>query len=139
MMREDIRKKRVEEFGSFLYCPERDTICSFRDTEDGTCGRTECLHEDIEWLKLQERIAENRKKNSYPTEEPQTNIRTQNKTAKEILQRAIERKSAEARRCYKKGWTKKGDRLTYELIHLERKLKETEKQHDRFSNKKDNG
>lgn len=139
MMREDIRKARVEQYGSFLYCPERDTICSFRDTEDGTCGRAECLHEDIEWLKLQERIEENRKKNSYQPEEPQTNIRTQNKTASEILQRAIDRKSAEARRCYKKGWTKKGDRITYEIIYLERKLKGLGKNHDRYSNQKVNG
>lgn len=130
-MREDIRKARVEKYGSFLYCPEWDTICSFRDTEDGTCGREECLHEEPEWLELQERIEENRKKHTTKREEPQTNIRTQHRTRQEILQREIDRKSAEARRCYRKGWTKKGDRLTYEILHLERKLKEMERQHDR--------
>lgn len=121
-MIETIRQERIDKYGSFLYCPEWDTICSFRDTEDGTCGRTECLYEDPEWLKLQERIEERRKNRVTIPEEPQTNIRTQNRTDADILKESIWRKEAEARKCYTKGWTRKGDRLTYEIVRLRGKL-----------------
>lgn len=105
MMREDIRKRRVEEFGSFLYCPERDTLCSFRDNEMGICPRAGCILDDPDYKKLQKRINRNRQINeaNFVPEEPQTNIRTQNKTKQQIITEKIKREEALAERMYKKN------------------------------------
>lgn len=142
MMNEDVRKQRVAQYGSFLFCPEWDTVCDFRNTPDGSCGRSLCVREDPEYIRLQMRIEENRRRNEAmgvnAPEAPQTNIRTQNKTDKDLLKDLIWQKEKEARRCYERGWTRKGDSLTYEIIRLNTRLREMETQkNDRQGNRKD--
>ena len=61
-MNEELRKSRFREYGSFLYCPRKDCLCFGRDT-DQECKHAKCLLEDPEYLELQERIEENRRKN----------------------------------------------------------------------------
>lgn len=105
MMREDIRRARVEKYGSFLYCPDRDTLCSFLDNELAICPRVQCILDDPEHKALERRIKRNRvinEKNFVP-EEKQTNIRTQNKTKQQTVQERIKREEALAERLYKKN------------------------------------
>lgn len=62
-MREELRAAHVKKYGSFLYCPERDTICTFMDGawEHG-CSRTPCILDDPEDMLLQELISKNRRR-----------------------------------------------------------------------------
>lgn len=63
MMREDIRQVRVKIYGSFLYCPDRDTLCFAMDNEYGICERGICCLDDPEYQALQRRQKYNQKKN----------------------------------------------------------------------------
>lgn len=105
MMREDIRRARVEKYGSFLYCPDKDTLCSFLDNELAICPRIQCILEDPKHQAEQRRIERNRKKNmqNYVPEEKQANIRTQNKTRQQTILERIQREEALAARLYKKN------------------------------------
>ena len=68
-MNEELRKSRFREYGSFLYCPRKDCLCFGRDT-DQECKHAKCLLEDPEYLALQERIEENRRKNQMADIQP---------------------------------------------------------------------
>lgn len=63
-MREDIRKARVEKYGSFLYCSERDVLCFGMYNEYGICSRTPCCLDDPEYLAKKKRIRENIQRNA---------------------------------------------------------------------------
>lgn len=39
-MDEEIRKARSRQYGSFLYCPDRDCLCFGRETELQRCWRS---------------------------------------------------------------------------------------------------
>lgn len=58
-MREDIRKARVEKYGSFLFCPDRNVLCFGMYNEYGICSRTPCCLDDPEYVTKKEQIAEN--------------------------------------------------------------------------------
>lgn len=60
-MKEEIRKERVNKYGSFLYCPAKGCLCFGRET-DQKCKYPTCLLDDPEHLALQQRIKENQKK-----------------------------------------------------------------------------
>ena len=61
-MDEEIRKARSRQYGSFLYCPDRDCLCFGRET-DLECKHESCILDDPEYQALQKRIEENRKRN----------------------------------------------------------------------------
>ena len=105
MMGEDIRRARVKKYGSVLYCPDRDTLCSFLDNELAICPRIQCILDDPEHKALERRIKRNRiinEKNFVP-EEKQTNIRTQNRTKQQTVLDRIKKEEALAERLYKKN------------------------------------
>lgn len=102
-MREDIRIARVKKYGSFLYCPIGDTLCSHMDNEFGVCPKARCILKDPEYIERQKAIENARKKNAAGCvpEKPQTNIRTQTKTRQQIIQEKIEREEKLAERLYR--------------------------------------
>lgn len=63
-MNPEVRKNKVKKYGSFLYCPDRATLCFCCNTENGTCERGSCILDDPEYIALQRRIEENRAKNA---------------------------------------------------------------------------
>ena len=68
-MRENIRKERVEKYGSFLYCQNRDTLCFNINTPDGICEEKICCLDDPEYIALLQKIEKNRKKREKRKEE----------------------------------------------------------------------
>lgn len=123
-MNEELRKSRFREYGSFLCCPRKDCLCFGRDT-DQECKHAKCLLEDPEYLELQERIEENRRKNQMAEkkEEP-PRIRRQTKSRAQILEEEIQRKEKYARACYRSNRPRAGDNATYEIVRLRAKLRE---------------
>ncbi|MCI9598563.1 MAG: hypothetical protein HFE75_15040 [Firmicutes bacterium] len=126
------KRRTSEKYGSFLYCPKRDTLCFGQDLDesDGTCPYEACVLDDPEWQARQERIKQRQKelwdkhhKNRKEEREAAKNIRTQNKTSRELLAVEIERKKARMERCYRRGWTQQADKLGRELAEMERRLR----------------
>ena len=55
------RQEWLDKYGSFLYCPDRDTLCVHMDGKWPTgCELEICIKDDPEYQKLQERIERNR-------------------------------------------------------------------------------
>lgn len=125
------RKERVAEYGSFLYCPDKDTICSAMDNDDGICRRTLCYLEDPEYLKRQERIRRNveanarqeREKRIKENEVPPAAIRRQIKSSAQILEEQIRRKEEKARRLYRANKPRAADSVMREVMTLQARLR----------------
>lgn len=128
IMDEEIRKARSRQYGSFLYCPDRDCLCFGRET-DLECKHESCILDDPEYQALQKRIEENRKRNELKAlrENPNTShrqvIRRQTKTAAELLEERIRRKEQYARECYRANYPKRGDDIVYEIVRIRAKLR----------------
>lgn len=101
----EIREKRVKKYGSFLFCPMRSTLCFGRDT-DLECIHESCILDDPGYIKLQERISENRKN-------------AERKMKLKALDQEIEEKENYAKRCYRNNEPRKGDRMVKEVISLQ--------------------
>lgn len=55
------RQEWLDKYGSFLFCPERDTLCVHMDGMWMTgCERPQCILDDPEYQILQKRIEANR-------------------------------------------------------------------------------
>ena len=127
-MDEEIRKARSRQYGSFLYCPDRDSLCFGRET-DLECKHESCILDDPEYQALQKRIEENRKRNELKALRENLNtshrqvIRRQTKTAAEMLEERIRRKEQYARECYRANYPKRGDDIVYEIVRLRAKLR----------------
>ena len=127
-MDEEIRKARSRQYGSFLYCPDRDYLCFGRET-DLECKHESCILDDPEYQALQKRIEENRKRNELKALRENLNtshrqvIRRQTKTAAEMLEERIRRKEQYARECYRANYPKRGDDIVYEIVRLRAKLR----------------
>ena len=132
-MNEELRKAHVAEYGSFLYCPERSTLCVFIDGFwDMGCGREEgCILDDHGYqalMKKQEvnrlrrqRIEQERRKQE-PKELPQR-IRTQNKYPEDHIIDRIKRLEEESRVAYRRNRPRVGEAKLHEAILLRRKLR----------------
>ena len=58
---EEARRIHLETYGSILFCPKRDTLCSFMEGAWLVgCGRTTCILDDPEYQKLKQRQQERR-------------------------------------------------------------------------------
>lgn len=68
-MKEEIRKERMEKYGTITWCAERNTMCFGVLTEDGACKHEVCLHDDPKWLEQQERIERKREQSMKQTHE----------------------------------------------------------------------
>ena len=125
MMQPEIRKARVEKYGSFLYCPDRDTLCFGRYTEDGSCKHESCILDDPEYKDLQERIEKNRILNAQAEkkkEEPPAPIRRQTINREQQLIDEIKHKEEKAAWLYKKNWPGPADNAMYEAAMLKNQL-----------------
>ena len=59
----DLRRQHIKEHGSFLCCPDRDTLCVHMEGCWGKrkCDREQCILDDPKYIREQEQIEENRK------------------------------------------------------------------------------
>lgn len=132
MMQPKTRKERVAEYGSFLYCPKKDTICSEMDNDEGICGRQLCHLEDPAYLRLQERIRRNVAENAErerlqrlaEKNEKPAPIRRQTKTRTDILEEKIEQKESWARHLYKNNKPRAADSVMRDVMALRKQLKD---------------
>lgn len=113
-----------------LYCENRNTDCMQIYIGKGKCELDSCVLDDPDYQKKEAAKAQRRnelieKEKRHRKEEriAAKNIRTQRKTAEDMLREEIERKKKKMERYYTKGLTKKADRLSREIGHLERRLK----------------
>lgn len=127
MMQPEIRKARVKKYGSFLYCPDRDTLCFGRYTEDGSCKHESCILDDPEYIALQERIDKNRIINVQAEKEKKEDmpapIRRQTITREQQLIDEIKHKEEKAAWLYKKNWPGQADNAMYEAAMLKNQLR----------------
>lgn len=116
------KKERVKKYGSFLYCPKRNTLCMGQDyLGTGECKQTSCLLDDPEYRKKQQEREQRRKEN---WERAHREVAVKNRPRKyEYLEDEIKRKKQYMERCYRRGWTKMGDRISNEIAEMERRLK----------------
>lgn len=121
------RQQHIAKYGSFLYCPEHDTLCSSMEKtwETGcSCSRKPCILEDPEYQKLQERIRRNVARRQGKTkEEKQDNIRRQTKTWEERQLEKIHRLEAESRKAYRRNRPKVGEDKLHQAIILRAELR----------------
>lgn len=121
------RQQHIAKYGSFLYCPEHDTLCSSMEKtwETGcSCSRKPCILEDPEYQKLQERIRRNVARRQGETkEEKQDNIRRQTKTWEERQLEKIHRLEAESRKAYRRNRPKVGEDKLHQAIMLRAELR----------------
>lgn len=130
-MKPEIRKMKVEKYGSFLYCPAKDVLCFGTDTEDGTCRHDICLLDDPKYVKQQEQIEQRRKANAKREREerlkeikdPPAPIRRQRKGAADVIREQIDRKERFARTLYRENKPRKADRIMHEVMTLQAKLR----------------
>lgn len=127
----EIREERVKKYGSFLFCPEKNTLCFGTDTEDGNCKHEHCLLEDPAYIKKQkeidERIRENdrreREERRREAQEPPAPARHQRKSAADMLREQIERKERFARTLYRENKPRRADVVMHEIMTLQAKLR----------------
>lgn len=105
------RQEWLDKYGSFLFCPERDTLCVFMEGMYLTgCERETCIKDDPEYQRLQERIEKNRQKNAQEhrqekkaeKNDPAAPIRNQSK-AQESLKEQIEQLEKRAQNAWHRG------------------------------------
>lgn len=132
-MNEELRKAHVAEYGSFLYCPERSTLCVFIDGFwDVGCGREEgCILDDPEYQALLKKQEENRRRREridresreHEAKDQPQKIRTQNKYPEDHIMDRIKRLEEESRVAYRRNRPKVGEAKLHEAIVLRRKLR----------------
>lgn len=126
------RQQHIAEHGSFLYCPEHDTLCSFMEKtwETGCrCSRKPCIVEDPEYIALRKRQEETAAQREaaerrYRAEEMDAApIRTQNKSWEVLQREKIHRLEEESRQAYRRNWPRIGEAKLHEAILLRRELR----------------
>lgn len=133
-MIEELRRAHIEKYGSFLRCPERNVLCSFMEEAlcgSGKCEKDLCILDDPEYLKQQERIAENVKRNAERMKRereeekrnPPSPIRTQNKTDDDLIREKIRRLEEESKLAYSRNRPRVGEWKLHEAISLRRRLR----------------
>jgi len=133
MMQPEVRRERVEKYGSFLFCPKRETICFHINTPEGICERQICCKDDPEYIKQQNKIEENRRKNAEKEHlereaeklDPPTPIRRQTKSKIDLLEKTIAAKEKKAQQLYRSNKPKLADSMMQEVMILRRQLKQT--------------
>lgn len=125
MMRPEIRKQRIEAYGSFLHCPQRGNLCFGIDTPDGTCKHQSCILDDPEYVKRQQeidiRIQENAEKERLSKLREDDEKPAPIDQKKELAAR-VERMELAAQRAYKRNNPKEGDRLMQKALYLQAQL-----------------
>lgn len=105
------RQEHLNKYGSFLYCPKRDTLCDHMNGMWSTgCRLARCILDDPEYQRLQDRIEKNRQKNAQEhrqekkaeKNDPAAPIRNQSK-AEDRLRDQIEQVEEQARQAWSRG------------------------------------
>ena len=133
-MIDGLRKEHVKRYGSFLWCPDREKLCSFMEEalcRSGKCERDLCILDDPEYQKLKERQEKNRirrekiekAEREEEKRDPPAPIRTQNKTEIDLIKDEIRRLENESRMAYSRNRPKLGESKLHEAIVLRRKLR----------------
>lgn len=132
MMQAEIRKERIKKYGSFLWCPKRNTLCFGINTPDGICKKDICYHDDPEYIakqaEIDRRIQENAQRERIEKAKEEANkekhiIRRQTKTKQDKLNNEINRLESRIQRAYRRGRTREGEALTKELIRLNAEMR----------------
>lgn len=121
MNTEEARKEHLEKYGSILYCPERKTLCSFRDGMWMTgCERESCILDDPDYQALMEKQKRFRQKQVEEEqkrrreEQEAERIRDQRNQIQNYINRQqaeIQRLEEQSQRAYRNNWPKRGDDL----------------------------
>lgn len=109
---------RVQQYGSFLYCPLKDTLCFGRYTDE-ECAHDSCFLDDPEYKELRRRIDRNRMKRG--NEEPKPPEKAE-PTSEELAWKEIYKKEAMAKKLYRKNKPKLADGLMAEAMYMRGQL-----------------
>lgn len=124
-MNEELRMQRVREYGSFLFCPMRNTDCSYRET-DKECGREDgCILDDPEYQELQQTIERNRREQQKQKEKRSAFVPPSRPAARNRKAEAweeIHALEARASELYRKNKPKVADRLLADAMNKRRRL-----------------
>ena len=139
MNTEEARKEHLEKYGSILYCPERQTLCSFRDGMWMTgCERESCILDDPEYQALMEKQKRFRQKQVEEEqkrrleEQEAERIRDQRNQIQNYINRQlaeIHRLEEQSQRAYRNNWPKRGDDLFGRARRLRGELRQYMNEH----------
>lgn len=129
---EESRQEHIQKYGSFLYCPVRDTLCSNMEDEWKTgnkCCRQPCVLDDPDYIAMtkrqeiavKKRMAKERK--SREEEEDAAPIRMQRKTREEMLREKIRRLEKESTEAYRRNRPQIGHEKLNEAMILRGQLR----------------
>ncbi len=126
------RQQHIAQYGSFLYCPERDVLCSYMEDTWKTgcrCSRRPCVLEDPEYISLKKRQEETVAQRSaaekrYREEEKDAApIRMQSKSWEVLQEEKIRRLEEESRQAYRRNRPRVGEAKLHEAIMMRRELR----------------
>ena len=124
-MNEELRIQRCKQYGSFLYCPIRDTLCFGRYT-DSECCYDSCILDDPEYQALQKTIEQNRMKRSTQGKEKQPAYippsRPKKSTKEDEAWEEIRQKEEMAQKLYRNNKPKIADGLMADAMYMRRML-----------------
>lgn len=120
------RQERVKIYGSFLYCPKKDVLCSIMDSDDGICTKELCYRDDPVYLErekeIEKRIRENSEAEWKERNKKQQEVRPTKASKQQQLQEAIWRKTARAKKLYRQNKPKYADILMHEVMNMQGEL-----------------
>lgn len=132
MMQAEIRKERITKYGSFLWCPERNTLCFGINTPAGTCKYSRCLLDDPAYIakqaEIDRRIQENARRERLEKAQGKIDkekqiIRRQTQTREELIEKEIAYAEAKARRLYRDNKPRAADLLMHKVMKLNAELR----------------
>ena len=127
MMQAEIRKERIKKYGSFLWCPERNTLCFGINTPEGSCKYSRCLLDDPAYIakqaEIDRRIQENARQERLEKAQEKQIIRRQTQTREELLEKEIAYTEAKARRLYRDNKPRAADLLMHKAMKLNAELR----------------
>lgn len=130
------RSEHVKQFGSFLFCPNRDCLCAFQEEnvcKGIQCARDPCILDDEDYIRLQKIQQRSRlrrairEERNRAREEAAAAIRNQSRKAQSHEQRMwdeIHRLEKESEKAFKRNNPNRGHALFNEARMKRYELKE---------------
>lgn len=134
---ESERQNHIAQYGSFLYCPERNVLCFFMEEKWKTgcdCRRMPCVLDDLEDIALKKRQKENlarrhaAEKKAREEEEQAAPIRRQTRSPETLQLDRIHRLEEESRLAYRRNRPNIGEAKLHEAMMLRRDLRQKKKE-----------
>lgn len=129
-MNEELRMQRVEKYGSFLYCPMRDTLCFGRYT-NRKCKYDSCILDDPDYQELQRTIEHNRRKRNESRQKEETAYtppcRSAPRSENQFAWERIHAMEEQAAQLYRKNKPKIADGLMAKAMNMRRRLIQEDK------------